>query len=428
MKRAPALTFLILLAVSPVTAQQIQEHPAVEGFVTRAAAPSDFDVNAIRIMCDEKTSSGWSNSDTSFSGCPKKTPRLGEYVTIFGTLDKDRNLLEASRIFEHPLPFGEVSGSAVIDASPIRNAPGEPAGTIMVRADGYWIVLPFNADITLWGGMQSVEQVDANTWIEYKGKMRSDGVVVASRVKLIANVLNRRDERFRTKLRYDPASATTAPTQSSLSIAMTGVDVKRIPPSSDQASQDRVERIGNRLIPSYQKQLPNTDPTKLNFHFVVVDRNVGEFPVPLPDGTILVPHSMVRRVPDDSQLAVLLADAVASLLERQKLRTETAVRMISGGESVTSAAYVLLGGTVGLAAWAADERVHLREEMKQSNRVSLVLLHDAGYDIDQAPLVWWALSTDKPINETQPPGQAAELYRLLATVWSHPQPPVAAIP
>jgi len=66
--------------------------------------------------------------------------------------------------------------------------------------------------------------------------------------------------------------------------------------------------------------------------------------------------------------------------------------------------------------------------MKQSNRVSLVLLHDAGYDIDQAPLVWWALSTDKPINETQPPGQAAELYRLLATVWSHPQPPVAAIP
>src|SRR6185437_8993527 len=158
MKRAPALTFLILLAVSPVTAQQIQEHPAVEGFVTRATAPSDFDVNAIRIMCDEKTSSGWSNSDTSFSGCPKKTPRLGEYVTIFGTLDKDRNLLEASRIFEHPLPFGEVSGSAVIDASPIRNAPGEPAGTIMVRADGYWIVLPFNADITLWGGMQSVEQ------------------------------------------------------------------------------------------------------------------------------------------------------------------------------------------------------------------------------------------------------------------------------
>ena len=62
MKRAPALTFLILLAVSAGIAQEIQEHPAVEGFVTRAASPSDFDVNAIRIVCDEKTSSGWSNS------------------------------------------------------------------------------------------------------------------------------------------------------------------------------------------------------------------------------------------------------------------------------------------------------------------------------------------------------------------------------
>ena len=253
-------------------------------------------------------------------------------------------------------------------------------------------------------------------------------MVVASRVKLIPNVLDHRDERFRTKLRYDPASATTAPTQSSLSIAMTGVDVKRIPPSSDQASQDRVERIGNRLIPIYQKQLPNTDPTKLNFHFVVADRNVGELPIPLPDGTILVRHSMVQRVPDDGQLAVLLADAIASLLERQTLRTETAVRMINGDELVTSAAYLVLGGAVGLASWTADQRAHLHAEMKQSNRVSLVLLHDAGYDVSQAPLVWWALSTDKPLSQTQPPAQSANLYRTLATVWSHPQPPVAAKP
>ncbi len=28
----------------------------------------------------------------------------------------------------------------------------------------------------------------------------------------------------------------------------------------------------------------------------------------------------------------------------------------------------------------------------QSGRVSLELLHDAGYDIDQAPIAWWLLS------------------------------------
>ncbi|HKO14187.1 MAG TPA: hypothetical protein VJV22_19620, partial [Acidobacteriaceae bacterium] len=106
MKRAPALTFLILLPVSAGIAQQIQEHPAVEGFVTRAASPSDFDVNTIRILCDEKTSSGWSNSNTSFGGCPKKAPQLGESITVWGQLHKDQNTLNASRIVESVLKIG----------------------------------------------------------------------------------------------------------------------------------------------------------------------------------------------------------------------------------------------------------------------------------------------------------------------------------
>lgn len=437
MKRAPALTFLILLAVSAGIAQEIQEHPAVEGFVTRAASPSDFDVNTIRIVCDEKTSSGWSNSDTSFSGCPKKTPRLGEYVTIFGRLHKDRNTLEASRIVESLLKVGgEVKGRAVVDAPPIRNAPGYPAGTMMVRADGYWIVLPFSANITLWGSIKSVEEVNTNTWIEYQGKMRPDGVIIASEVRLMSNLLTRKEEKSLKKPGYDPASASQQPKQSTLSADFRGIDLKRTPPWPDSQMQARVRSIGQKLIPDYQKALPDSDHSKIHFLFEVVDGNWGASPLPLPNGTILIPHQVVALLQNDSQLAAILSDSIAALLEKQDFRISETLNELRAGKALLYTAEAIDLQSPGYwALWAGartlgvDEGTRMHRQMVQSERVSLALMHDAGYDITQAPLAWWILSSGKkPITETRPPAPTADLYVTLAALWSHPQPPVAAIP
>ncbi|HLJ77180.1 MAG TPA: hypothetical protein VKT75_07190 [Acidobacteriaceae bacterium] len=429
MKTAPLLSFLALAlsAVQHATAQVPEERPAIEGFVTRVASSSDFDVNTIRIVCGETTMSGWSNSDTTFSGCPKVAPKLGEYLTVFGVLRKQQNLLQASKILEHPIKYGEVSGEGVVDAPPIRNAPGSPPGTIIVRADGYWILIPFKANITF--SIQSVDAVNANTWIKYQGEMRPDGIVVANSIRLDPNITTPHEEKFREKSEYDPASASATPSQSRLSVALTGVNLNRVKPWPDAAMQDRVTNIGNSLIPEYQKELSDSDPAKLTFRFIVVDAKWGIFPVSLPDGAVLVPYKCVERMQNDAQLAALLADAVATVLEKQKLRTRMAKRALETSQFAAYAAQFALGGPAGFAAFAGgealgvDQRTIARREMHQSERVSLMLMHDAGYDITQAPLAWWLLSSGKkPISEAWPPEQSAELYRTLATVWSQPQP------
>ena len=157
----------------------------------------------------------------------------------------------------------------------------------------------------------------------------------------------------------------------------------------------------------------------------MVDAKWGEFPITLPDGTVLVPYKGVQRMQNDAQLAALVADALATVLEKQKLRMEVALRCINADELATEAAYFAVAGLPGIAAWTIEERAALRREMNQSGRVSLDLMHDAGYDISQAPLAWWIVAAGaKPISETQPPATAVELYRTLAALWSEPQPVV----
>ena len=79
---------------------------------------------------------------------------------------------------------------------------------------------------------------------------------------------------------------------------------------------------------------------------------------------------------------------------------------------------------MGLAApvtgIAAHEIVTKTEE--QSGRVSLGLLHDAGFDIDQAPVAWWLLASNKPepTSRISMPHRAAYIYRALGENWHNP--------
>jgi len=62
-------------------------------------------------------------------------------------------------------------------------------------------------------------------------------------------------------------------------------------------------------------------------------------------------------------------------------------------------------------------------QLEQSGRVSLDLLHDAGYDIRQAPIAHWLLAAKKttPIEQIPMPPRAATLYMTLGTTWRPPQ-------
>jgi predicted Zn-dependent protease len=208
-----------------------------------------------------------------------------------------------------------------------------------------------------------------------------------------------------------------------------GLDPKQIPPYKDPALQARVDRIAATLIPAFQRALPDDDPTKIHFRFQVVDRDWKDA-ITMPSGVIVVPRTIVERLTNDSQLATVLADNIATAIEKQDYRAIPARNAIGAGQVATEVGAIfvppLLIATVAEGIGGKAVIIRLTEE--QSGRVSLSLLHDAGYDITQAPLTWWILSSkpNRDIADAAIPHRATYLYEFLSANWtgkaSPPQP------
>jgi hypothetical protein len=425
MNRHISVLFCGLLAVPCACAQE--EPPTVDGYITRAASGSDFDVNGIHILCGEKTqillrvAPGESNTG---QGCPQRPPYVGEPMRVYGSRNKKEHALEATRIEPQPEPAGEVSGVAVIDAPPSHDPSVTKATGLLVRADGYRIRLDAKTQIAWAASLHALSDVKSGDWIEYKGRMGSDGVLVAACVKLTPDLVSSGEEKLRAKNDFDPSTVPASAKQSATSVAFIGVNPKRFPPYDDAAMQARVAAIGEKLIPDYQRNLPDSDPDKIQFRFQVIDTKWFRDALTLPSGVILVPRQVVERMQSDSQLATVLADNIACALEKQTYRALPASRAVSTGYYATQVAGLFVPG-LGLAGIGAGiggmEAIRIKAE-EQSGRVSLGLLQDAGYDIDQAPVAWWLLASKKPepVSDISTPERAAYLYRMLGETWHNP--------
>jgi hypothetical protein len=390
----------------------------IDGYVTRVASSSDFDVNGFRILCGAgtQTTIGQPQSKEVLSnqGCPPDTPYLGEPMKIYGSMKKKEHAVEAAQIEARPVLRGEITGSAVIDALSSLDSASAMPGSLVVRADGYRILIG-NATSIAWDPPpNSLAAVVPGDWIEYKGKQRADGVIVAESAKLSPTYVSDSDERLHKKYDFvDPNDPTKGVR------VLTGI----IRPYPDAAMQARVSAIGDKLVPAYQRALPDTDPAKINFRFLVVDKKRWHDALTLPGGIILVPHQVVERMQNDSQLATVLADNISCLLEKQPDRDLPAsVELTAVGVGADVVGIFVPG--VGLAATAAgisQQEMMIKAE-RQSGRVSLDLLKDAGYDIDQAPLAWWLLGANKPEPTFRIllPYRAAYVYRAIGENWHNP--------
>ena len=410
------------LVGAPGAVSQPQESPAIDGYVTRVASKTEFDVNGYRVLCSAGTQTTigqlQSKEVLSYQGCPPEKPYLGEPMKIYGSVKKKEQAIEAERIEAQPVVRGEITGSAVIDALPSLDSAGAPPGGLMVRADGYRILIGSATTIAWDPPPNSLAAVVPGDWIEYKGKQRADGIIVAESAKLSRTYVSDSDKKLHKKYDFvDPNDPTKGVR------VLTGT----IRPYPDAAMQARVSAIGDRLVPAYQRALPDTDPAKINFRFLVVDKKHWHDALTLAGGIILVPRQVVERMQNDSQLATVLADNISCLLEKQPDRDIPAsVELTAVGVGADVVGIFVPG--VGLAATAAgisEEEMVIKAE-QQSGRVSIGLLRDAGYDIDQAPVAWWLLAANKPepTSRILLPYRAAYVYRALGENWQKP----AAVP
>lgn len=424
---APLILLLSLLASSPAPCQQ-EQPPAISGLITRIASPADFDVNGIHVQISPKTSfsSARITKGTLYrTGVPPQEVQLhlGQRVDIYGSLTKKPALVKADSVTISPTSPANITGSAVIDA--VLPLPAtSPADEHLLHADGFSIRITGKTTLKYAKPLASPDDIHANTWISYEGTQQPDGSVLARKAEFTRNTISSKLDKQRKNWEYDPAAISSDTNQSGVERFFHGVDPKRYPPYPDAATQARIQTIGAKLIPSYQAALPSSEPARIDFRFYLVDAPKWLDAYPLPNGIVLVPHTLVERMQNDSQLAAVLADKIARLLEKQPVplpASDADIAMCAAEDAaialVPFAAFAEVG--IGLPVGIANNR-QARRNLEQRERVSLSLLHDAGYDLTQAPLAFWLLAPKEPkdLAEIPIPQHSLFLYQVLGTTWS----------
>src|SRR6185369_11637764 len=87
----------------------------------------------------------------------------------------------------------------------------------------------------------------------------------------------------------------------------------------NQDVQNYVRGIGERLIPEYQKSLPEGDSQKIPFRFFVVQNKVPNA-FALANGTVVVNSGVFEVIENESQLAAVLGHEIAHAVQEHTWR------------------------------------------------------------------------------------------------------------
>ena len=252
----------------------------------------------------------------------------------------------------------------------------------------------------------------ANSWVSYEASQGEDGVITASQLRVWPNERHAEMERlccrsyrhpsvdvgYETYLRQFAAEVHEPDYGKGAAGTIKFQRGRVIQILAEKGVQDYVSRVGMEMVPSYQKDLPDSDGTKIRFRFYVVkpfkafvgsgfqDIN-GMLPVmseygtvysnpppfkvinditAVPDGLILIPESLLVQVRNEAELAALLSYAVTSVVQ------EEAYRIWLSGSSYAPHAFVL-------------------RRNQQVLRLGLRPMLRAGYDVRVAPYAWQAV-------------------------------------
>ncbi len=440
---------VIFVLFQPAHAQQDPKARfAAEGYITAVHLPEGFDVNGQRILLERGVTYGLEKETTSSTDSPfSNNVQVGAYAFVEGKLDrKSKSVLAHTVRFRDDLSR-KLSGLGVI-CRVVSTGP-EP----VFQADGYPIRITPATRTTFQGTLHSMADVGTNIWLRYEGTRGNDGVLVATEAQFIpaksAKVKALKGWEVTDMDFHPPASglkdsavppgSAPSPLDASDQDAVLTKDgyvrwgitggKHKIP--ANHALQARVRRIGMMLVPAYQRQLPDADPSKIHFRFYAVDARKMRSDICSYEGLILVPVQLVERLQNDDQLAAVLADGVAFNLQRQMARLVVDSRVfLATSATVDTALFLLPGvGIAGLIANSVAASKILQQMEEQRGRIALSLMADAGFDPRQAPEAWRLLAPKKlpaDLDSLKYPDIAGYQLGILNLQYNQPEPGAGA--
>ncbi len=292
-----------------------------------------------------------------------------------------------------PDPNRKITGFAVIDQLITPGA--EP----VFRAEGYTLRVNSATNLRFTSGPASLADLGPNVWVRYEGRRNDSAEIVLSSAEFIKPSLHtpKRDPNVSVaQVRTFPhgsmidfdGSFRTDSFKRRLEDKGGACGTGWFPVAENAELQERVRRIGVRLVPQYQRDLPDDDPAKVPFRFYAIQEGYIRSALGCEDGLVLVPTPVVGRMQNDNELAAVLADAVAVILQRQNVRLQVDLKWMVAAEA---AAYVG-AGLAGVTGAAIAMHPILRKIEEQRGRMALALMADAGFDPWQAPEAWRMLA------------------------------------
>jgi len=413
----------LILCLFPITltAQSAASAQVASGFITSVEPDGRFTVEGWPVHLEPHATFFVNPNPGTATSSSIFQPFVGEFVEVYGSRSTGKSVprsILATRLVQVMPDLDGVHGTAIIDFVPLENplAPDH-----VVRADGRFLRIPTTAKVKFEDGVAADSAFATNMWIAYKGIQQNDGTILVETATIRKNTVKEYEEQLHQKSEYDPGAVSPDEKQGTVNKLLHGIDVKKLHPHPDEILQARINKIGDRLVPAYQRALATDDPTRFSFRFQVVDLEGYHEPLALTNGIILVPFLGLDRLKSDSDLAAPLAIAMAFALEKEQVRGRATKNTLKGAAAAGYASDVLLfpvGIVGGIAAGMAQKHINdLQSE--QAGRVALCLMHDAGYDIRQAPIALWLLDPNdpQPIEKARMPKRAADLYKTLGTVW-----------
>ena len=225
-----------------------------------------------------------------------------------------------------PVPLHKVKGIGLV----IRVVPHGPE--TMVEVDGYRLEVGPQTAIHFSDGLNSTARIVPNTAAVYSGFLRQ-GKVIARDVNFFPGLTGTKSPaeltREAAQPEQPPAGMRFLDRQGDFAAAPRDAGPGTIAHpcawhrlSSDTALQQRVRRIGTKLVPAYQKALPPTSRARLHFRFYAInDPDSRTEDVACTPGLVLIPQRDLSRLTTDDQLAAVIADGVARNLQRELSRS-----------------------------------------------------------------------------------------------------------
>lgn len=394
------LVALFLIASSAV-AYSAKLPTKFDGYVTSVASQDQFEMGSRQIEANAKTQRLSVQADRKADTYVDPMVRVGSLLHVEGRIDKHTGEFMARSISFLPEPdWGgnpddKIEDAGLVEEMPALHREGNgAAGTLWV--EGYPLkVTPRTKLLSDDGKAISIDQIRTNTWAFFQGKWLPDHSIEALSIHFSPNTITPDEVKFRDKskpkvVRQKPGKVKGLFEWTSMSIP-------------NKAVQDYVTKVGESLVPQYQKDLPASDPSKIKFRFYVI-RKPSRWKAVIndcmssADGIVIIPDSVLAVLDNEAQLAALLSNCIAGTLDKQiyvhrgRLKTQAALGLV--------AYYPLWGLPIGIGDAVAEHKLWL-EMNERASRIGLGYMLHAGYDIREAPFAWRVAANKRVKNPWQ---------------------------